>query len=142
MNQDNQISRVMLKYLNSWSDKPCEIRLETMDKAPILFSMAMQQLSGTVITKKYVDGSFFGAWPFAVYVRFGGVDTGKRLNADAILHALGEWLCNAAELPDLGDKRTAISFEMTSLPAIAAQYDDGGVDYQAVFRLNYRQRSV
>lgn len=141
ISNDNQIAKTMLTHLNLWPEKPCAILLETMDKAPRSLSMAIQQLSGTVVSKKYIDGSFIGAWPFAVYIRFGGADTGKRLDADATLHALSNWLCQTMELPDLGKFRTATSIEMTSLPSIAAQYDDGGVDYQAVFRLNYRQRS-
>lgn len=132
----------ILNHINLWPDKPCRINLETLEKAPAKFSMSMQQLAGTVVVRQYIDGSFIGAWPFAIYIRFSGPDTGKRLNAVGLLNSFKDWLCDESGLPKIGDNRTAISFEMTSLPSIAGQYEDGSVDYQAVFRLNYRQRSV
>lgn len=142
MSNKDPILQGVLTHVNKWPDKPCRINLETLEKAPPKFSMSMQQLAGTVVTRQYIDGSFVGAWPFAMYIRFSGVDTGKRLNAVGLLSSFKDWLCNESGLPNIGDNRTAVSFEMTSLPAIASQYDDGGADYQAVFRLNYKQRSV
>lgn len=139
---DELIVQSVLRHVNAWTDKPCAIGLEKLDKAPHGFSMSIQQLSGTVVLKKFIDGSYVGAWPFAVYVRISGADTGKRIDAVCNLERFGAWLCGESALPDIGSSRTADSFEMTSLPSIAAQYEDGGVDYQAVFRLNYRQRSA
>ena len=139
VNNDVLIAKAILNHLNAWPDKSCNIRLETMDKAPIVFSMSMQQLSGTRVLKSYINGSFIGAWPFAVYVRFGNADTAKRFDAVSYLEALGLWMGEAA-LPSLGESRVADSIEMTSLPAIAAQYEDGGVDYQAIVQLTYTQK--
>lgn len=111
-----------------------------MDKAPIAFTMSMQQLAGTRILRRYIDGSFVGQWPFAVYVRMSASDTAKKFNAVSTLEDLNEWL-SSEQLPDLGIGRTANKFEMTALPSIAATYDDGSVDYQAIFQLEYKQRS-
>lgn len=132
------IARAVLNHLNAWPCKPCPIRLETMDKAPIAFIMAMQQLSGSVVLRKYINGSFAGAWPFAVYIRMANTDTAKRLDAVGTLEALNEWL-SEAELPDLGEGRVADGFEMTALPSVAATYEDGSTDYQALFRLTYKK---
>lgn len=140
MQQDVVIAKAMYGHVNRWPDKPCQIRMETMEKSPIAFSISLQQLSGTVILKKYIDGSFTGAWPFAVYVRLSGGDTAKRFDAVQILEAVAEWM-RTASLPDLGSRRTAIQIEMTGLPSVAATYEDGGIDYQAIFRLIYKQRS-
>lgn len=130
----------MYNHLNQWPDKPCRINMETMEKAPIAFSMSMQQLSGTVVLKKYIDGSYTGAWPFAVYVRLSGNDTAKKFDAIQLLTEISEWL-RTTPPPDLGASRVPDKIEMTSLPAIAGAYEDGGIDYQAVFRLTYKQRS-
>lgn len=139
MERDNIIATAMLNHLNAWPDKPSHINLEIMEKAPIRSSMAMQQLSGTVITRKYIDGSFTGSWPFAVYVRISGTDTAKRLDAVKTLEEIDAWL-KVNPLPNLGDNRVAEEIEMTSLPAVAATYEDGSTDYQAIFRLNYKQK--
>lgn len=137
---DAIIAKSVYDHLNAWPEKPCAIRLEMMDKAPIAFTMSMQQLSGTRIMRRYIDGSFTGAWPFAVYVRMSASDTAKKFNAVSILETLNSWLMQAA-VPDLGADRVANRFEMTALPSIAATYEDGSVDYQALFQLEYKQRS-
>lgn len=139
MDRDSIIATAMLNHLNSWPDKPSHINLEIMEKAPIQSSMAMQQLSGTVINRKYIDGSFTGYWPFAIYVRISGTDTAKRLDAVKTLDEINAWLQDNP-LPNLGDNRVADEIEMTSLPAVAATYEDGSTDYQAIFRLNYKQK--
>ena len=141
MNNDTLIAKAMHAYLNSWPDKPCDIRLEILDKAPSEFSMSMQQLAGARELTRYIDGSFIGAWPFAVYVRFGAADTSKRFDAVSYLENIGDWM-NDGNLPNLGESRTANSIKMTSLPSIAGAYEDGGVDYQAIFQLTYKQKGV
>lgn len=138
--REDLIAESVLKHLNAWPDKPCKIQLEKLDKSPSGFSMSMQRLSGTVISRKYIDGSFVGLWPFAVYVRTSAVDTSKHLEAAGHLSSLNAWL-RSTLLPELSGSQTASSFEMTSLPAIAGVYEDGNVDYQAVFQLKYHQRS-
>lgn len=137
---DQLIAKAIYDHLNQWPEKPCQIRLEMMDKAPIAFTMSMQQLSGTRILRRYIDGSFTGAWPFAVYVRMAASDTAKKFNAVSLLETLNQWLMTQP-VPDLGTGRTATRFEMTSLPSIAATYEDGSTDYQAIFQLEYKQRS-
>ena len=137
---DQLIAKAIYDHLNQWPQKPCQIRLEMMDKAPIAFTMSMQQLSGTRIMRRYIDGSFTGAWPFAVYVRMSASDTAKKFDAVSVLETLNQWLMTQP-VPDLGTGRTATRFEMTSLPSIAATYEDGSTDYQAIFQLEYKQRS-
>lgn len=137
---DQLIAKAIYDHLNQWQQKPCQIRLEMMDKAPIAFTMSMQQLSGTRILRRYIDGSFTGAWPFAVYVRMSASDTAKKFDAVSLLETLNQWLMTQP-VPDLGTGRTATRFEMTSLPSIAATYEDGSTDYQAIFQLEYKQRS-
>ena len=137
---DQLIAKAIYDHLNQWPQKPCQIRLEMMDKAPIAFTMSMQQLSGTRILRRYIDGSFTGAWPFAVYVRMAASDTAKKFDAVSLLETLNQWLMTQP-VPDLGTGRTATRFEMTSLPSIAATYEDGSTDYQAIFQLEYKQRS-
>lgn len=136
---DTDITRAMLTFINTWAAKPVKIELELTDKAPL--SMAMQQLSGTVIEKKYIDGTFVGMWPFAVYVHINGRDTAQRLLATQTLDTFGKWI-QSAELPSIGANRQATSIEMTALPSLAARYENGYEDYQAVFGLKYKQRSA
>ncbi|MBO5568822.1 MAG: hypothetical protein J6A79_07840 [Clostridia bacterium] len=136
---DSVIEMTVYDHLNSWPDKPCVIGMQFPKRRPISFSMSMQQLSGTVYLRRYVNGSFVGAWPFAVLVRFAEADDSKRFQASGILNSLNEWL-RSAELPSLGEERTANYFEMTALPSCVAQYEDGSADYQAVYQLVYKKK--
>lgn len=138
---DETIVKSILDHINAWNEKPCAIRLEEMTKKPTTFSMVLQQLSGTVIERKYVDGSFIGAFPFAVYIRFPAADTAKHVQASGYFQQLEAYLRSTA-LPDIGQNRTATTIDMTTLPSVAGIYEDGSADYQAVFRLQYKQRSA
>lgn len=130
------IAKAMLEFLNKWPDKPSDILLEDFAKKPP--SMMLQQLSGAYKKRMYVDGSYIGKWPFAVYFRISGRDTASKINATGRLMGLFEWLLKTP-LPDLGVNRKALKVEMTSLPSIAARYEDGMEDYQAVFELEFKQ---
>jgi len=135
---NNSIAEQMVDFLNEWPDKPVRIQLGALPKdAP---GMMMRQLSGAVCEKAFVDGSFVGRWPFAVFVRTGGGDARERLDADGVLHALAGWLAGA-DMPDLGDGRAAVGIEMAQLPAIAAAFNSGVEDYMAVFSLKFSQSS-
>ena len=133
------IAQAMLTLLNEWPDKLAKITLDLLDKPSS--SMCLQQLSGTVVEKRYVDGSFIGIWPFAIYVRTNGQDTAQRIRVVKTLEALCEWMEDNTQLPNIGDNRQALTIEMTALPALAVRYEDGADDYQALFGLKYKQRS-
>ena len=137
------IAASLIDHLNTWPEKPCEIKLEDFSKAPP--SMMMQQLSGSYKLRSYVNGSYTGEYPFAVYVRVEGSDTESKLDATGCLLGLGKWLSekNAdgtrKNLPKLTDGRTAIKIELESLPSLAVRFDDGTEDYQALFKMQYKQ---
>lgn len=48
--------------------------------------------------------------------------------------------CTKPNLPKLSGGNTAIKIEMTSTPSIAARYDNGTDDYQAIFSLSYKHK--
>ena len=138
------LAKALRDHLNSWQEKPALINLE--DFGSEVPSMMLQQLSGAYKKKAYINGSYIGSYPFAVYIRVNGVDTATRLDATGALYNLFEWLSekdsdgNYVHLPDIGKNNTATQIDMTSLPSIAARYDDGSEDYQAIFELQYNAR--
>lgn len=136
MSIDTDITDAMLAHLNKWHEKPCDIGLDMLVRKG--FAMKMQPLSATVIKKKYVNGSFVGDWPFAVYVRIQKNDTGSRIKAARTLDDLGKWL-TAQEVPEIGMNRTANKVEITGLPSIATINEDGSEEYQAVYCMEYKQ---
>lgn len=137
------IAKSLKDHLNTWPKKPCEIKLEDFSKNPP--SMMMQQLSGSYKIRSYVNGSYLGEYPFAVYIRIEGTDTESRFDATGCLLGLAEWLeelnqdGSRKNLPILTGNRKAVKISLESLPSISARYDDNTEDYQAIFKMQYKQ---
>ena len=136
------ISRVMRDHLNTWPNKPVEIKAEvTGPEAP---AMMMQQLASVEVKKRYINGSFVGEYTFAVYVAIEAEDTEARFDALAVLNDLGLWLTekdeagNFTNLPSLGDDRKATQITVSSTPSIAARLENGVEEYQVLFALEYK----
>lgn len=140
------IAKVMRNHINTWSKKPTNIFLEDFGKD--VPSMMIQQLSAAEKKKSYVNGSYIGAWSFAVYLRISAKDTASRLDAIGCLEELSNWLQlrddkgSFVNLPVIDSYRTATKIEMATTPSIAARYEDGTEDYQAVFSLEYKVRRI
>ena len=138
------IAKTMRDHLNSWQRKPATFLLEDLGKN--VPSLMIQQLAAAEQKKAYVNGSYIAVWNFAVYMRVSGEDTASRLDAIACLNDLADWLMetdadgNFVRLPFIDDNRRPTNIEMTSTPSIAARYDGGIEDYQAVFSLEYKAR--
>lgn len=140
------IAKVMRDHLNTWQKRPAVFKLEDLGKdAP---SLAIQQLAAAEKKRAYVNGSYIGVWHFAVYIRINAFDTASRLDAVGCLEELAKWLQESDDkgayvnLPVIDKNRTATKIEMTSTPSIAAKYEDGTEDYQALFTLEYQVRRI
>lgn len=138
------LAKALRDHLNTWAGKPTTINLEDFDgEVP---SMMLQQLSGAYKKRAYIDGSYLGSYPFAIYIRVDGIDTASRLDATGALYGLFHWLTEKdghgkyTHLPTIDDEMTATQIDMTSIPSIATRYEDGSEDYQAIFELQYNAR--
>lgn len=140
------IAKVMRDHLNTWQKRPVNFLLEDLGKE--VPSLMLQQLSAAEKKKSYVNGSYIGVWNFAVYIRVNVLDTASRLDAVGCLEELANWLQEKndkgayAHLPQIDQNRTATKIETTSTPSIAARYEDGTEDYQALFTLEYQARRI
>ena len=138
------IAKVMKDHLNGWPKKPVTIMLEDLGKE--VPSMMLQQLAAAEKKREYVNGSYIGVWNFALYIRVSGNDTASRLDAIGCLNEAAEWLMQKDEdgsfsnLPAIDDGRIATKIEMSSTPSLAARYEDGTEDYQAIMSLEYKVR--
>jgi hypothetical protein len=136
------IAKVMRDHLNSWTKRPTDFKLEDLGKK--VPSLMIQQLSAAEKKRTYINGSYIGVWNFAVYIRINALDTSSRLDAISCLEELSKWLQSKnnkgeyVNLPFIDLHRTATQIEMTTTPSIAARYDDGTEDYQAIFSLEYQ----
>lgn len=133
------IAERMWRHLNEWPEKPARIVLDNLEKQAL--SIMLRQLPGAAFSRRYIDGSTIGTWPFAVNVRTQTMQTAQRLDAIGILYALHTWL-RSGPRPDLGPGRDCLKIEMTLLPSVTADYNNGIVDYQAQYAMEYGARAA
>ena len=133
--EEDQISRKMLVWLNTFPQKPVDlIRFEFLpaDSA----AMAMSTIQAAYIVKKYILGGYQAEYQFKVIYRIKpGNSDDKRLKADELLNALGDWALT--QTPDIGTGRRVIRVEPTTRSSLFAMYDNGDEDHQILMKMNY-----
>lgn len=133
--EEDQISRKMLVWLNTFPQKPVDvIRFEFLpaDSA----AMAMSTIQAAYIVKKYILGGYQAEYQFKVIYRIKpGNSNDKRLKADELLNALGDWALT--QTPDIGTGRRVIRVEPTTRSSLFAMYENGDEDHQILMKMNY-----
>ena len=133
--EEDQISRKMLVWLNAFPQKPVDvIRFEFIPAdSP---AMAMSTIQAAYIVKKYILGGYQAEYQFKVIYRIKpGNSNDKRLKADELLNALGDWALT--QTPDIGTGRRVIRVEPTTRSSLFAMYDNGDEDHQILMKMNY-----
>ena len=98
------MSRKLLAWLNTFPDKPVDlIRFEFLPADTA--AMALSTIQAAYIVKKYILGGYQAEYQFkAIYRMKPGNSNDKRLKADELLNALGDWATSETP-PDIGDGR-------------------------------------
>lgn len=130
------MSRKLLVWLNKFPDKPVDfIRFEFLPADAE--SMALSTIQATYIVQKYILGGYQAEYQFKVIYRMKpGNSNDKRLKADELLNALGDWAASETP-PDIGDGRRVIRIEPTTRSSLFAIYENGDEDHQILMKMNY-----
>lgn len=134
--EQDQISRVLLMWLNQYPNKPVgrmEFEYLPADKA----GMSLSTVTAAYKTGEYVDGSYDAQYQFAILYRSQPETSGDRLNMDEILNGLGVWAETREDKPTLGHGKTVVSIERNSTASLIARYPDNAEDYQILMTMNY-----
>lgn len=133
--EENQISRIMLVWLNTYPNLPvATINFEQL--AADNEGMALSTIQGTYKTRRYILGGYEAQYQFKVIYRIKGTSNDKRLKADEMLDALGSWAVSS-KLPDLGGNGIARRVDINSRSSLFAAYDGGDEDHQILMTLTY-----
>lgn len=111
------------------------IRFEYLpDEAP---AMAISTIQAAFIVKKYILGGYLAEYQFKVIYRIKkpGGSNDKRLSADEMLNAIGDWA--SGKRPDIGDGKRVVSLEPTTRSSLYGRYDNGDEDHQILMKMNY-----
>lgn len=133
--EEDQVSRKLLAWLNTFPDKPVDlIRFEFLPADTP--AMALSTIQAAYIVKKYILGGYQAEYQFKVIYRMKpGNSNDKRLKADELLNALGDWTID--QRPDIGDGKRVISIEPTTRSSLFAVYENGDEEHQILMKMNY-----
>lgn len=134
--EEDQVSRKLLVWLNKFPDKPVDlIRFEFLPADTE--AMALSTIQASYIVKRYILGGYQAEYQFKVIYRVKpGSSNDKRLKADELLNALGDWAASEPR-PDIGDGRRVIRIEPTTRSSLFAMYESGDEDHQILMKMNY-----
>lgn len=136
MTEQEQISRVLLAWLNQFPDKPVIlINYEFLkDGEP---SMALSTIQAAYKTKKYIAGGYQAQYQFKVIYRVQPSTNNDRLKADELLNGLGDWANTREDLPILGEGIRCLKVEATARSSLFARYENGDEDHQILMNMTY-----
>ena len=133
--EEYQVSRKILVWLNTYPEKPVDlIRFEFLPADTT--AMAMSTIQAAYILQKYILGGYKAEYQFKLIYRIKpGNSNDKRLKADELLDALGDW--TIGQRPDIGESKTVVSVEPTTRSSLFAVYENGDEDHQILMKLTY-----
>lgn len=133
--EEYQVSRKLLVWLNTYPEKPVDlIRFEFLPADTT--AMAMSTIQAAYILKKYILGGYKAEYQFKLIYRIKpGNSNDKRLKADELLDALGDW--TIGQRPDIGEGKTVVIVEPTTRSSLFAVYENGDEDHQILMKLTY-----
>lgn len=134
--EQEQISRLLLAWLNQFPDKPVTlINYEFLkDVGP---SMALSTIQAAYKTRKYITGGYQAQYQFKVIYRVQPSTNNDRLKADELLNSLGDWASAREDLPVLGDGIRCLKVEATTRSSLFGRYDNGDEDHQILMNMFY-----
>lgn len=133
--EEYQVSRKLLVWLNTYPELPVDlIRFEFLPADTS--AMAMSTIQAAYIVQKYILGGYKAEYQFKLIYRIKpGNSNDKRLKADELLDALGDW--TIGQRPDIGEGKTVVSVEPTTRSSLFAVYENGDEDHQILMKLTY-----
>lgn len=136
--EEDQISRNVLSWLNTYPDFPDGIRsfqFEMLKEDNPC--MALSTIQGTYITETDITGCYTAEYQFKLVYRAQPSDNAGRLEMDEILDAIGDWAVENMQVLELGTGKTVTKVETSTRSALFGRYDNGDEDHQIMMKLTY-----
>lgn len=133
--EEDQVSRKLLVWLNTYAELPVDIiRFEFLPTDTS--AMAMSTIQAAYIVRRYITGGYVAEYQFKIIYRVkAGNSNDKRLKAEELLNAIGDWA--TGKRPDIGTGKRVVSLEPTTRSSLFAVYENGDEDYQILMKMNY-----
>lgn len=132
------IAEALLKWLRTCPHIPSDLKLAYQNLGNSS-GLSLHTLKGTVKRTEYVDGSYEGYYPFAVYLRDVPDSTNARLECADILDTIGAWVDEQDEYPELDNNRIISSINQVANATLVKRFESGVEDYMATFELIFEK---
>lgn len=142
--EEDQLSRKVLIWLNTFPDIPDDV-LVGNSMTPINFEflsdnipcMSLSTVPGAYITAYDILGGYDAEYQFKVIYRIVPASTtpDKRLKADELLDALGEWA--KSQTPFIGENMTVTAIQPVTRAYLYDIYENGDEDHLILMKLTY-----
>ena len=127
-----EISRSVLRWLNSYPDKPRRVDFEFLGKTS---GLCLSTVQTAFKTKQFINGGYQAQYSFQIVYRIIAENNDDRLTADEVLDTMGEWAeTNVPEVPT-GINRWKVKRDTGA--AIMARYDNNAEDHTIQMTLIY-----
>lgn len=137
--EEDQISRKMMMWVNSWQEIPRNIYGGTILYEQLkddTVCMAFSTIQGTYITRRYITGGHQAEYQFKLIYRIKPGDSmDARLKADELLDRFGDWA--SYEAPYLGENIRVIKIVPNTRSSLFAAYENGDEDHQILLTMTY-----
>lgn len=135
--EQDQVSRKLLIWLNTFPEELDGVDIIRFEYLPASApAMALSTIQSAYITREYILGGYLAEYQFKIIYRLtAGASNDKRLSADELLNALGDWASEGK--PDIGVGKRVKSIETTSRASLFAMYDSGEEDHQILMKMTY-----
>lgn len=133
--EEDQVSRKLLVWLNTYAELPVDIiRFEFLSADTS--AMAMSTIQAAYIVRRYITGGYVAEYQFKIIYRVKpGNSNDKRLKAEELLNAIGDWA--TGKRPDIGTGKRVVSLEPTTRSSLFAVYENGDEDHQILMKMKY-----
>lgn len=134
--EEDQVSRKLLAWLNTFPDIPLSIDLidyEFMDADTP--GMSLSTIQEAYIVEQFIHGPYIAEYQFKIIYRVNPGSPDGRLSADELLDSLGDWA--TGQKPNIGAGLKVQELEQTTRSSLFARMDGGWEDHQIFMRMTY-----
>lgn len=131
----DQVSRILLGWLNQFPDKPVNLDYEYLDADKT--GIALSAIQAAYKSAQYILGGYRAQYQFKLVYRFQPTGNDGRLDADEFLNRFGDWAIARADKPILGPGIHVLSIKCDSRASLFARYENGDEDHQILMTMIY-----
>lgn len=134
------LAKGLLLWLRTCPSIPSGVTMAYQYLAEDKDCMSLHTLSGAVKREEYVDGSYEGYYPFAVYFRSSPDSTNSRIDCNNTIDSIGEWIDeqDSSSYPDVEDIEIN-SIQQVTNSTLVKRFANGFEDYMAKFELLFER---